>query len=218
MKRSAQSLALSVVLGAVAAFCETAKAQFDLVVNGDFEAGNTGFESDYIFDTDLSGPPGRYAIGTNPQDFHPLFASFGDHTSGSGNMLVANGALLSDMAVWRQTISVLPGETYTFAFWAASVFTESPGNLQMLVNDVPLANIQLSTTTGLWQYLEADWNSDLSQTATLSIIDLNEGEFGNDFALDDIQFLGVPEPTTALLLVVGLGLLHRARSGRIRAA
>src|SRR5262249_28180063 len=39
----------------------------NLLVNGDFEAGNTGFTSQYIFSSDQIGDAGVYTITTNPE-------------------------------------------------------------------------------------------------------------------------------------------------------
>ena len=63
----------------------------DLIVNGNFSAGNTGFTSSY-------GPPaggswgplsvaGTYMVSNNPNATHSNFMSFGDHTTGTLSLI-----------------------------------------------------------------------------------------------------------------------------------
>ncbi len=82
----------------------------NLIYNGDFELGNTGFNTDYNYVTSgtIIDTTGRYSITTDPCLLHPFMADFHDHTSGSGNMLVANGSQVANAAIWIQTVSVLP--------------------------------------------------------------------------------------------------------------
>src|SRR6202008_2603979 len=72
--------------------CSATMITGGLVTNGDFSAGNTGFSSNYILGTGGSygavSNAGTYSITTNPKLAHSNFAIFGDHTTGTGNMLV----------------------------------------------------------------------------------------------------------------------------------
>ena len=47
----------------------------NLLVNGDFSLGNTGFTSDYVFTSDTQ-PEGTYCVDTNPHNCHPGGASY----------------------------------------------------------------------------------------------------------------------------------------------
>ena len=58
----------------------------ELIVNGDFESGNTGFTSDYGFRADID-MQGTYSVVDDPLDCHSSAASDGDHTTGGGNTL-----------------------------------------------------------------------------------------------------------------------------------
>src|SRR5262249_48965933 len=69
-----------------------ASIQPNLTANGNFTLGNTGFQSDYTFSS-TSTAEGRYTVTTNPRLFHPGGASYGDHTTGTGPMLVVNSAV-----------------------------------------------------------------------------------------------------------------------------
>src|SRR5262249_4207848 len=66
----------------------------NLIANGDFEGGNTGFTSQYTYSPGDIGPAGSYDVVDNPahsrpHDTNPV--SYADHTTGRGLMLAANG-------------------------------------------------------------------------------------------------------------------------------
>lgn len=100
----------------------------NLIFNGDFTFGNLGFTSSYTYTTNL-WPEATYCIGTNPQTFHTGFAACGDHTTGTGNMMVVNGAGTPNTTIWQQTVPVVPNTNYQFSCWLASVHTSSPAQL-----------------------------------------------------------------------------------------
>ncbi len=168
----------------------TSITPFNSVVNGDFSNGNTGFSSEY---TDTSGPgslwpEAHYAVVTNPFSVHPNFASFGDHTTGTGNMMVINGAG-SPVNIWCQTITVTPNTQYTFSAWGASCTPTFPAQLQFEINGNLLGTpLQLPTTTGQWVQFQTVWNSSSNTSITICIYDQQTALSGNDFAIDDIAF------------------------------
>ena len=93
----------------------------NLVTNGDFEQGNSGFTSDYGYNPGNLVPEGLYDVLDNPQDDHPGFAACDDHTSGAGNMMVVNGAGTPNQDVWCQTVAVTPNAQYVLSAWVTSV-------------------------------------------------------------------------------------------------
>ena len=164
----------------------------NVITNGDFSAGATGFTSDYVPGTGgaygLLSLQSTYAVSTSPSLVHNNFASFGDHTTGSGNMLVVNGSDIVGQTIWCQTVSVLPNTTYAFSAWLASAVSSSPAQLSFTVDGVSIGNLNASSTTGLWLNFYNLWNSGASTTVTLCITNLNTAQSGNDFAIDDILF------------------------------
>ncbi len=165
----------------------------ELVVNGDFSAGATGFTGDYIPGVGgtygLLSNAGTYAVSTNPLLTHVNFQSFGDHTTGFGNMLVVNGAQFVDQNVWCQTVAVAPNTDYAFSAWLASAVSGSPAELVFTINGVTIGDPLLAPfTTGQWVNFYSVWNSGVSTTATICISNQNNQDSGNDFALDDISF------------------------------
>ena len=178
------------------------------IVNGDFSSGNAGFTSGYGF-----GPTGggHYTIGSNPHSWNSALSSYGDHTTGSGLMLIADGSGTANTAVWSESVGVVPNSQYTFAFWASSNGNDnnngidpSPANLRATANGVAIgSSLAVPQTNGVWSKFAGSFNSGASSSVTLSITDLNtNGGAGNDFAIDDISI--VPEPASISLLLSAL--------------
>ncbi|NMH23995.1 hypothetical protein [Flavobacterium solisilvae] len=63
----------------------------NLVINGDFSQGDTGFITGYTFVADPNpfGVQSSYSIVTNPNAWFTAFAACGDHTTGNGNMVAS---------------------------------------------------------------------------------------------------------------------------------
>jgi autotransporter-associated beta strand protein len=176
------------------------ESSINLVVNGDFEAGNTGFASQYTYSPGNLLPEGDYDVVTNPSQDSIYATSFGDHTTGHGRMLMLNGATAPNMPVWTETITVVPGKDYVFSLWDASWYPLSPANLAIEFNTVNGGTVTATTAplaAGVWQQFTTTWNSGSATSVTISINDTNLAASGNDFALDDIALLG-SGPITAL--------------------
>lgn len=179
----------------------------NLVVNGGFEAGNTGFSSAYSIGTGgtwgLLSNEGTYVINNNANNTHSNFAACTDHTSGTGNFMVVNGSTIANQDVWCQTVNVLPNTTYQFSTWITSVEPNNPAALQFSINGNPIGNIfNASSTTCQWNQFSATWNSGNNTTATICILNQNIGLGGNDFGLDDISFVGVTCSFTDTVVVI----------------
>lgn len=161
----------------------------NLISNGDFESGNSNFTSDYTYNPGDLVPEGYYDVIDNPQSDHPGFAPCVDHTSGTGNMMVVNGAGTPNQNVWCQTVPVMPNTPYVFSAWVTSVVASSPALLQFNINGTPLGPIfQAPGSTCNWQNYFQLWNSGTNTSATICIVNQNTTLGGNDFALDDIFF------------------------------
>ena len=154
----------------------------NLIANGDFSLGDFGFEADRadipVFD-----------VGTDPQDFNGLASSYGDHTSGDGNMLIVNGSFTQPTVVWEQTIPVQENVLYDFSLWSSTWFPASPANFQVLVNGEVIDSFQAPETTAVWENFTTQWNADPGIVeATISIVNQQVAFTGNDFAFDDLFF------------------------------
>lgn len=186
----------------------------NLIVNGDFEAGNTGFSSQYTYDdTPPMSGKGYYAIGNNPKTWDRFWDEFPDHTPGSGQlMFIADGALQPNVTVWQQTVMVSSNTPYLFSYWAASSYSASPATLRTYINDVQVgSDFTLPSQTGQWQQLSVLWSSGSATSATIRLVDITTLGFGNDFVLDDISMQVVPEPASVWIVLTGSAALSLRR-------
>lgn len=169
----------------------------ELIENGDFEQGNTGFQTQYgfveagspeCFDEGFIDCEGTYGILDNPNDGHNAFSNCGDHTTGDGQMMVINGASGLE-EIWCQEIEVQSGMSYAFSSWATSVHPLSPADLQFSIEGELVGSVfELSNSTCLWEQFAAIWTATSSATVEICITNQNTAPNGNDFALDDISF------------------------------
>ncbi len=173
----------------------------NLVVNGDFSQGNTGFTSDYAA-VPTNTTEGEYTVGNAPTSWNNSFQNCRDHTSASGNMMMVNGSPVGGKIVWSQTITVNPNTTYAFSTWIQSLFSVNPANLRFSINNTVIGNNITAGSTCQWQRFNTSWNSGNSTTAVISIVNNNTLVMGNDFALDDIYFGATTMQTDSLKVTV----------------
>jgi hypothetical protein len=164
----------------------------NLITNGNFESGNSGFTTQYNHIANPGGMAlwnkGTYTVAKNPKSYHMNFDPCDDHTSGSGKMMILNGSG-SLSIIWCQTISVNPNTYYVFDAWATSVENTSPAELQFSINNGLIGSIfNLSSNTCLWQNFNALWYSNTATSVNICVTNQNTTQSGNDFALDDISF------------------------------
>ena len=242
---------LSLVAGALLAGSAPAAAfivniDTNLVTNGNFEAGKSGFTSDYTYTAPGSNalqPEATYTVDYNPNTSHPAFAAFGDHTSGDGLFMIVNGSSTLDAAVWTSgSIALTPGATYNFGAFLSTLYPDSPASLSFTITynnflqadggkfrnafqslgAQSLGLFNAPSTTGVWAGFSTSFIAE-GDSAVFSIINRNTAAQGNDFGIDDITLAaaGVPEPATWAMLLSGFGLVgvaaRRRRPGMIAA-
>lgn len=180
----------------------------NIIANGDFETGAAGFSSDYVPGTGgvwgtLSNE-GTFAIDDNPNDVHLNFSNCPDHTTGTGDMLIVNGAGVPNQSVWCQTINVVPNTTYQFSAWAMNVLNEvNVASLQFSINGQLLGSpFQTTQFACEWQEFFETWYSSNNTSAVICIVNQNTTIGGNDFALDDISLRPVCVSTDTIQITV----------------
>jgi hypothetical protein len=163
----------------------------NLIVNGDFENGNTGFTSQYIYKVD--GPAGNelvpeltYGIGPDASTYHPLFDGLGR----SGKFMIVNGNEDFVRTVWAQSVNVEAGKEYEFSVYVSNVYQAEPANLRFTANDAVLGTFTpVIDGVSSWFNYTASYNAAFTGPLEIKIFTDNLTlQFGNDFGLDDISF------------------------------
>jgi gliding motility-associated-like protein len=161
----------------------------ELVANGDFEAGNTAFTSDYEF-CNTSGclnPEGLYTVDADPAFYHSGFEG-ADHTSGTGNFMMVNGSVEEGKKVWCQVVDLDPNSYYIISYWLSSLSPQNSASLQLSIGGfnffTPFA---APGGTNTWIQFSQTFQTGLLDDAEVCLINTNEAANGNDFGLDDIS-------------------------------
>jgi hypothetical protein len=165
----------------------------NLILNGAFELGVMGFNSEYVNNQASIVAEGTYAVVNDAHTVHPNFFCNQDHTTGSGKFMAVNGAGVANVKVWYLTLnSVQPGVRYEFSTWITSLHETNPAILQFSINGELMGQpFQAYPYTCTWYQFFHLWDSGENDQATISIVNQNTILSGNDFALDDISFATV---------------------------
>jgi len=190
-------------------------AHANLVYNGDFSLGNTGFTSGYGY---VPYPNqvvnGQYTVGplVPPSyfDWYPFMPP-----PGATMFMTVNGGpdpSYATIPFWEQSVTVTPGKTYQISFDLAEI--SSIGNdADVAVNDgsTYLADFAAPNVQDYWQSETLTYTPTTS-SVDLQLIDLNTDGDENDFAVGNISLQAVPEPPAFLALGIGAaGLLIRRK-------
>ncbi len=160
-----------------------------IIENGDFEAGNTGFISDYTYT-----PPGPgnldlenfYTVDTDPRNSSELLLSIGDHTTGTGLMMIVNGSETTGTLLWQGTTSspLTVGQEYDLSFWAAPISTDVPPTVTVTMGSTALGTF-VPAADGTWTRSVSTFTA--GEAYPTFRLDAFAHPAGNDFAVDDID-------------------------------
>lgn len=163
----------------------------NLVVNGDFENLNVGFNSGLTFiPPPLLMGPGQYGVRTNTT----MGNWFWDNSANTSNFLQADG--LSNTIIWSQSVNVIIGETYIFCAEFDNLvdpfkLTESTSpTVSIRVDGVAipgLSNIPINHLPNAVQVVSGSWANTGSTSVNLDIFMDNVGTYG-DIAIDNVSF------------------------------
>ena len=195
----------------------TIQVGLEFVENGNFDAGNVGFNTPlllnqrytYVADspnvrTELR-IPGLYGIGPNANNYNDSYQGR-DHTTGSGNFMIVHGIPFVPIPSWEKTIAIIPNTLYYFTAWAQGLdsLNNNPilkftiNNVQLGTNLTLINHGQSPTAPDRWTRFYATWNSGATTQASFAITDIQNFSLGNSFGLDDIS-IGVLSPFITLV-------------------
>lgn len=164
----------------------------NLIPNGDFELGNQDFISDYDLNC-LDISEGEYCVSV-PTDWtlaNPNWKPVPTITFDGigGKILHVNGDSILNKKVWSSTVTNLnPNTAYRFSFYMSTITNLNLAKVQVLINGDIVGIIKIpSSVAGDWNWYFETFNTGNSTEAEISIINVNNSDFGNDFALDQLQ-------------------------------
>ncbi|MEO7081805.1 MAG: hypothetical protein ABIY71_09770, partial [Flavobacteriales bacterium] len=157
-------------------WCQVSYPSGNLVTNGNFSAGNTGFTSQYYYSLTSVQNEGYYTVGANASWYHTQFQG-----TGNGNFLIANGGygsyLNNQWDVWCQTLPCCPGQTYTISFRGRTLSNATPGRIAWVMSgDQQWPDITFPAYTAGWQQFSTTWTAGPGQTSVTACMRMTSGD------------------------------------------
>jgi hypothetical protein len=197
------------------------------IVNGDFEAGNTGFETGFVEagvppgPNYVSGPAGSqtqantYTIATSGADAANArtgWVATGDHSTGHGQEMVVYSTKFFQ-PIFVEQVNLDPNKLYDF-----SISIEVLGPRPTLFTWYPTLTIDEGPSTSIQTIGGGDLSRWVTYTGTLTggptfamVVISPPGVQGSGFAIDDISLtdhvIPAPEPSAWALMTAGFGIV-----------
>ncbi len=193
----------------------------NFLTNGGFESGGSGngflVTSPYsLATTPGTSIQGNYSFVNNPNAMNATFIIGGDHTTGTGKMMVVHGSTTPGLNFFWSTGNTggaIPGfvigQSYIFSYWIKSVSNT-------VTNPVTQANIAFSTGVGDisnvipstlnsyaplpaqgWQKVSYTFTAD-DVNILIQLSNINISPIGNDFAIDDMSITCASPPILSI--------------------
>jgi hypothetical protein len=183
--------AMATAAGLACVASSYAQAGLNLLVNGGFEQGNTGFSSDYGYSGGGNCCEGQYTVRGNGSSFNAAFVNPPPSSVGSVQMMVVNGSTVPNQRIWYQTVAVTPGRTYALTMRGCTAVAGGPAVLQWQVDGALIGNpSSLPSQTQVWTDIRGTWTAPPNTSSiSLAVRNLNTATFPNDFYMDDLAMV-----------------------------
>ena len=191
----------------------------NLIINGDFEMGNTGFYSDYQYiepwenlpPVGMHISPGQYSVVSFPRQVNSPWA----RCTYDGLMMVVDGASSGkNTDVFKTEVDVKTDTWYAFSCEVSSI-SNSPtisnvASLQFYINGETFTQIHHPDTANIpgshgyyyttcrWKKIYQLWYSGSNTHISISLQNYNQASGGNDFAVDNLRFMPVCEASDTI--------------------
>ncbi len=156
----------------------------DQIVNGGFESGNF---APWV----LNDPSGFSNIGTDSAFAH----------SGTFH---ANLGAVGAIGTLTQTFSTIAGQQYNLSYWLANDSGVQPNSFAVFFNNVQIASLTI-TNSAVFDY--TNFMATITASGTSSTLQFRYRHDDDFFRLDDVSVNPVPEPSAALFVLAGAGVL-----------
>ncbi|WP_443667533.1 Ig-like domain-containing protein, partial [Flavobacterium terrisoli] len=192
----------------------------NLLNNGNFETGTViGFFSNGAGYSQINPPysgttiPGNWSLTTNPLPMNTAsFVASGDHTSGTGYMMVIDGNTTGGQQnFWEAgnggggVCGLTTGVTYTFSYWIRSIYgpvagSPTPANIGVQILNASAVTLVSGSaiappTASGWQQVVYTFVAN-GPCANIKLFNNNTSAVGNDFAVDDFSVTAPTIPLT----------------------
>jgi hypothetical protein len=161
-------------------------AQQNLVINGDFESGNSGFESEYKY---INGTPADGAME------YFIYHDAGKlryqwKATGKGNFMIVDGDDKATTFFWKENIATRSKKDYLFKFSITAMYdatTYSRAQIGLFVNDKKITTFNSPARENYWEQMECLVPAVQTGKMDIKLVVLNPSWSGNDFAIDNIS-------------------------------
>ena len=174
-------------------------AQHELVTNGEFTNGNTGFSTQYTYKPSGNVGNGEYCVDNNCQGHNNLGLGWPSVPGISGKYMIVNGkggSSAPSKVVWKQTVNVTSQTTYDFSCQlvnlSRSIFglNANPSIIRIKIKGSTVGtNDTLNVANHNWRQTSRVWSSgNYYGPVDIEIFDVYQDnpDHGDDFGLDQI--------------------------------
>jgi gliding motility-associated-like protein len=175
----------------------------NVVSNGNFSSGNTGFSTGYIFDS-IINTAGYYFVGPKPKKWNKLYENcFLDSAFLGDTMMIVDGSTKNDVTVWEAIMNVTPNTNYVFGAFAQSLTATDSLVLQVSLNNGEIVNrVRLSHNSCIRKKITTSWFSGSNTSIDIRITNLSTIDSNNNFALDSISLRPISLATDSIHILL----------------